>query len=583
VERPFKAAMTASSRHIFSFGKDVARNGDMAGLETRSTVRLFSLLAVAIVATAQVVGPGPQVLTFLSDVDDTDQPYALYLPKQYNSERKYPLVISLHGAYSNHRLNLRRVFGRGNRIGETDAEATRYWPAIKDVDFIVASPLARGTMGYKGVAEKDVYDVLAVVKRRFSVDEDRVYLTGLSMGGGGALWLGLTHPDVWAAIAAVCPAVPPGTEPLAGNAGNVPVKLFQGELDPLVPVKETRRWQELLTDAGVKSEYVEYKGVRHNAWDVAYKDAAIFDWFGRYKRVRFPERVRFAANSFRHGSAYWVRFDVFTPGTLASIDARFSAAKRLTITTKELDAFTLTLKGHPMSTGAGVLAVTVDGSTLKTRVADRVSFEKGPKGWQIVRTPAKVAKRAGAEGPISDALAARHIYVYGTGGNPDDGELQRRKLVAQQAAEWSTTRLKLLLTFRVMADNELKATDIEQANLVLFGTKETNSVIAKYSSALPLSLNAGAADYGLVYVYPVENRYVVVNSGLPWWTRFDLATRFELPFLNAPQHALATFGDYFVFRGGLDNVVTEGRFGRDWKLPANAATKLRALGAIEVR
>jgi predicted peptidase len=174
------------------------------------------VFALGLVASAQVYPPGPQVVTFLSDVDDTDQPYALYVPKHYTPEKKYPLVISLHGPLSNHRLNMRRVFGRGNRVTETDAEATRYWPVLKDVDFVVASPLARGTMGYKGVAEKDVYDVLADVKRRLSIDDNRVYLTGLSMGGGGALWLGLTRPDVWAAVAAVCPMVPGGTEPLAG-------------------------------------------------------------------------------------------------------------------------------------------------------------------------------------------------------------------------------------------------------------------------------------------------------------------------------------------------------------------------------
>jgi predicted peptidase len=101
-------------------------------------------------AAAQVYAPGPQVLTFLSDVDDTDQPYAIYVPTQYSPARKYPLVISLHGPYSNHRLNLRRVFGRGNRIGETDAEASRYWPVMRDVEMFVASPLARGPMGYKG-------------------------------------------------------------------------------------------------------------------------------------------------------------------------------------------------------------------------------------------------------------------------------------------------------------------------------------------------------------------------------------------------------------------------------------------------
>jgi predicted esterase len=545
----------------------------------------FLLCAVAVVATAQVYVPGPQVFTFLSDVDDTDQPYGLYLPKHYDPQKKYPLVISLHGAYSNHRLNLRRVFGKGNRIGETDAEATRYWPQFRDVEFIVASPLARGTMGYKGIAEKDVYDVLGDVKRRFSVDDDRIYLTGLSMGGGGALWLGLTRPDLWGAVAPVCPAVPAGTADLAANALNLPVKIFQGEIDPVVPATETRRWHKRLLEAGVKADYVEYPGIRHNSWDVAYKDGAIFDWFSQFHRARYPDRVDFSSVSYKHGSAYWVRFDSLTPGTLAHINARFIKKKRLAIETRDLDGFTLLLKGHPMNAGPAALSLAIDGSELQTRASDTVSLVKGPKGWQVARPSGRIApltKRAGAEGPIADAVSTRQIYVYGTGGSPSTEELQRRRAVAQQAAEWSTPRLKLMLTFRVLADSDVTATDLQNANLMLFGTKETNSVIAKYAAQLPMALNAGAADYGLVFVYPVDGRYVVIHSGLPWWTRFDQINRYELEFLNTPAHALTTLGDYVLFRGGLDNIVIEGRFDRKWKLPAEEADKIRATGAVEV-
>ena len=254
---------------------------------------------------------------------------------------------------------------------------------LHDVEMIVASPLARGTMGYKGIAEKDVYDVLADVKRRFSVDDDRVYLTGLSMGGGGALWIGLTRPDVWAAIAPVCPAVPAGTEDLAANGLNVPMKIFQGAIDPVVPAVSVRQWHKRLVDAGVKAEYIEYPGIRHNSWDVAYKDGAIFTWFAPFKRERNPDHVTFSASSYRHGSAYWVRFDNFTPGVLASIDARFTAKKRLAIQTKELDGFTLRLKDHPMAAGPGVLRLTVDGVALQTRSADAVSLSKTAKGWSV--------------------------------------------------------------------------------------------------------------------------------------------------------------------------------------------------------
>jgi predicted esterase len=547
--------------------------------------RLGIVYAFAAIAAAQVYVAGPQVLTFLSNVDDTDQPYGLYLPKQYDPQKKYPLVISLHGADSNHRLNLRRVFGKGNRIGETDAEAARHWPQFREVDYIVASPLARGTMGYKGIAEKDVYDVLDDVKRRFSVDEERIYLTGLSMGGGGALWLGLTRPDLWAAIAPVCPAAPAGTQDLAGNALNLPVKIFQGEIDPVVPATETRRWYKRLLEAGVKAEYVEYPGIRHNSWDVAYKDGAIFDWFAQFRRVRYPDRVDFAADSYKHGTAYWVRFDDLTPGTLAHINARFTRKKRLTIETRDLNGFTLLLKAHPMNTGAGALSITLDGAELQVKGADTISFVKGPKGWKTSPPGAKtssVRKHAGSEGPIADALSSRQLYVYGTGGSPSQDELQRRRAVAQQAAEWSTPKLKLLLTFRVLADTDIKATDLQNASLILFGTKETNSVIAKYSPQLPIALNAGAADYGLVYVYPVDERYVVIHSGLPFWTRFDQVNRYELDFLNSPAHALTTLGDYVLFRGGLDNVVIEGRFDRNWKLPSETAEKMRVTGAVEV-
>ena len=79
---------------------------------------------------------------------------------------------------------------------------------------------------------------------------------------------------------------------------------------------------------------------------------------------------------------------------------------------------------------------------------------------------------------------------------------------------------------------------------------------------------------------------VVTSSSIPvcpGGRRFELTTRYELPFLNTPQHALTTFGDYFLFRGGLDNIIAEGRFDRNWKLTPDAAAKFRDTQAVEVR
>uniref|UniRef100_UPI003F72773F carboxylesterase family protein n=1 Tax=Dyadobacter sp. TaxID=1914288 RepID=UPI003F72773F len=307
----------------------------------------FCLLVSVPAIHAQKYASGPQVLTFHSDADDTDQPYGLYLPPNYDSTKKYPLVVMLHGAGSNHRLALRRVFGKSNAEGETDVEASRYFPKWEDVDFIVASAYARGTAGYQGIPENDVYDMLDDVKRRFHVDENKTYLTGLSMGGGGTLWIGLTRPDIWAAIAPVCPAPPAGTFDLAPNALNFPVHFFHGDADPVVPVDGTRKWVTHLQEMGVEVSYKEFVDVKHDSWVSANDNEFIFEWFGHAERNPYPDRVRFVSKLYKYNKSFWVTFDKMIYGALADIDAKFAKANAIQITTKNLEGFTLNLKNHP--------------------------------------------------------------------------------------------------------------------------------------------------------------------------------------------------------------------------------------------
>ena len=107
-------------------------------------VTLFALCFSIGNVGAQRLKAGPQDLSFFSSVDDSDQPYAVYIPDNFDECRPYPLVVFLHGAWSNHRLGLRRLFGVGNSQGydfikpgtisyENDVEATRYWPPFRPV------------------------------------------------------------------------------------------------------------------------------------------------------------------------------------------------------------------------------------------------------------------------------------------------------------------------------------------------------------------------------------------------------------------------------------------------------------------
>ena len=519
---------------------------------------MAKLLACALAAAAML--GGQTVVTYRSTADQSEQPYALYVPKSYDPARRYPVVVSLHEEESNHVVNLQRVFGIPARYGETGLQALGTLAVPRAVDYLVACPLARGTMGYQGIAEQDVYDVLADVKRRYPVDEDRVYLTGSSMGGGGALWLALTRPDVWAAVAPVCADVFPGTEDLAPNALHVPMRFFHGDMDPVVGVESSRQWQRRLLTLESPVEYIEYPGVRHNAWDFAYRNGAIFDWFGKYRRDANPDRVRLVARDLGYAAAYWVRIDALAPGVLASLDAvRTSGGVR--VQTRDVDAFTL---------AATAKAVTIDGFPMRLRPAEPLSFSKTARGWMQGPPPA-----AALQGPIVEAVNRRHIYVYGA----DDAPSRR---YAETAAAWSSNRSRLNLTLPVKSDREVNDDDLATANLVLFGTVQTNRLMARFAPQFPMALDPGAADYGLLFILPVGKHYVLVSSGLPWWTGAEEANRGGYRWAPEPYRLLSTFGDYILFKGSLANVLAEGRFGRNGKVAPEAAGDLRASGTVTI-
>ena len=536
---------------------------------------MYSRAAVLLVCAAELWAQGgARIETFRSSADGSEQPYALYAPRSIDLSRKYPLMISLHSEDTSHRINLRQVFGLSIRAGEPNADDLRYFPAARDSGMLVASPFARGTMDYRAMAERDGFDTLADVQRRFPVDPDRVYLTGVSMGGAAALRFALTRPDVWAAVAVVCPAAIPGIGDLAANAINLPIRIFQGDQDPIVPVANAREWHRRLVDAGVAAEYFEYPGVRHNAWDLAYRAGGVFEWVSKFRRSVSPERVRVATASYRDAAAYWVRIDgLASPGTLATVDAR-RAGGEVTVRTSNVEGLTLALEQ--------VGRVTIDGAALRIAPGTPLSFTRAAGKWRAGRF-VPTGKQAGLEGPAVEAVRGRHIYVYGTlGATPEEQEARKR--VAESAAEWAGARgARLALRFPVKADVAVTPEDLDAADLVLFGTRETNSLIARFAPRFPLALHRGAADYGLLFIAPAGKRHALVSSGLPWWTGADEARRGGPPFAPEPFRLLSTFGDYILFRGSLADVVAEGRFDSNWKVPAADAAKLLGSGTVAIQ
>ena len=125
----------------------------------------------------------------------------------------------------------------------------------------------------------------------------------------------------------------------------------------------------------------------------------------------------------------------------------------------------------------------------------------------------------------------------------------------------------------------------EEANLVLFGTAGTNQKIAQLDSQLPVALNPGAANYGLAFIYPAGNRYVLVNSGLPYWQGADHCVRT----ISRPGSCPGMFTCCcppeitFCSAGLWKTSSPPGALTEEWKLSPEDAARLRATGAVTVR
>lgn len=239
----------------------------------------------------------PRVQSRTYHFDDTNEnlPYSLYVSSKVTKDRKAPLVVTLHGLgatqtvmmtktavelaeeggyilvaplgynvggwYGSPVMNLN---GRGKGKGAPDG-------VTKDGPGAAKSGPGGGANQPANLAElseKDVMNVIAIVRKEFNVDDQRIYLMGHSMGGAGTLFLGSKHASMWAAIGAEAPAAFLMNNNRAEivqkiKDANLPVMVVTGDADEAVPVTNTRMWVETMKELNLNYEYVEQPGITH--------------------------------------------------------------------------------------------------------------------------------------------------------------------------------------------------------------------------------------------------------------------------------------------------------------------------------
>lgn len=191
--------------------------------------------------------------------------YWLYLPKDYaNENEKWPLMIFLHGAGE-----------RGSDINRVKLHGPpKLIEAGRDFEFIIASPQCPANQWWTNRVEH-VMALIDEIVDTYQVDENRIYLTGLSMGGFGTWTIASVYPERFAAIAPICGG---GQPYLAGSLKNVPVWAFHGADDPVVPLRRSQEMVEAVNRTGGTAKLTVYPGVQHDSWTETYNNDKLYEW-----------------------------------------------------------------------------------------------------------------------------------------------------------------------------------------------------------------------------------------------------------------------------------------------------------------
>ena len=197
--------------------------------------------------------------------------YVQYLPKDFDENQKYPLVLFLHGAGERgDDLDLASCHGFMKHVREEG----------KEYPFIYIAPQCPSGK-YWGCYTESLLAFLDYICSTLPVDMERVYLTGLSMGGTGTFMLAMAAPERFAAIAPICGS---GIVWFAEGLKDIPVMMYHGDCDSVVPVYESVTMLSKIHQRGGQAELKILYGVGHNAWDAAYGGDELVQWLLSHKK-----------------------------------------------------------------------------------------------------------------------------------------------------------------------------------------------------------------------------------------------------------------------------------------------------------
>jgi predicted esterase len=483
---------------------------------------------------------------YTSAVSRIRQGYAVYLPRNYDPSRAYPLMLVLHGGSANGNLFLGVVLGNNMNWKEYDQHlwddfTPRYHP-----DWIVVAPDGFGQVMWRFMGEQDVLDVIDDVQRHYHVDTERVVLTGLSNGGVGAYSLGMRHASRFAAVLAIAGAPswlqytggkidrlqadalrPLSAMDLADNAINTDFRFFHGRVDP-GPMRPAfvEAFGKHIATLGVP--YTEkWFDTGHDLLYLVVRQGALFKDLQSVTRKHKPSEVRLVTGDYRAAQQHWLRVATITRiPELARVRATAQGSE-IRIEVSGADALEVAWKDAPVASSSElqwfVNGVPVAKSASAT-LADKVLLTRSGEHWQLgsaERQNSALRKRPGSAGPITDAYYGRLLHVYGTANPAHSAEL--RKQAERGARGWPLWLWRV--DQPVLADSEVSDEMLRDNNVVLYATPDSHALLSRIEAKLPIRIEQDAVvvgeqrftdkGVGTKFIYPSPwnpERYVVVQA-----------------------------------------------------------------------
>lgn len=208
--------------------------------------------------------------------------YLVALPEGYvfNGQKKWPLIVYLHGANS-----------RGRDLDKLKQQGlTMLLEKGRKLPFVVVSPQCPQDDWWDSRwMTETVNALLDEVQTKYLIDTDRIYLTGWSMGANGVWSLAMAHPERFAAIA---PLAGKGDAKKAARLAGVPARIFHGAADKTVLPEESQNMADAINNAGGEAELTLIPNADHEIWPGVYNNPKLFDWFLKHKRAAKPPETK---------------------------------------------------------------------------------------------------------------------------------------------------------------------------------------------------------------------------------------------------------------------------------------------------